>query len=75
MVANVCMVLETLAFTESDRQGTNILVVKGTAHTGMKDIIMCKSHGDNFGIGQFKKSLKKNWKKDEQFESSATDRL
>ena len=43
----------------------NILVVKGTMHTGIKDIrtkatvITLASKG----IGQFKKSLKKNWKK------------
>ena len=35
MAANICMALETLASTESNRQGVNI---KGIAHTGMKDI-------------------------------------
>ena len=51
----------------------NILVVKGTTHTGMKDIrtkatvITLAS----LGVGQFKKSLKKNWKKDKQFDGSA----
>ena len=47
---------------ESNREGTNILVVKGTTHTGIKDIrtkatvITLAS----LGIGQLKKSLKKN---------------
>ena len=59
MAANVCMVLKTSASTESNRQGTNILVVKGTAHTEMKDtrtkamVITLAS----FGIGQLKKLL------------------
>ena len=61
MGANICTGLETSASTESNRQGTNILIVKGTAHTGMKDIrtkatvITLAS----FGVDQFKKSLKK----------------
>ena len=28
----------TALFLESNREGTNILVVKGTTHTGMKDV-------------------------------------
>ena len=32
--------------SESNQKGTNILVVKGTTHTGKKDV--CKSHRDNF---------------------------
>ena len=35
---NVCTVLETQASTESNRHGRNILVVKGTAHTRLKEI-------------------------------------
>jgi len=49
---------------------TNILVVKGTAHTGMKDI--CAKAMvitlASFGVGHFKKSLKK---KVEQFNGLA----
>ena len=46
----------------------NLLVVKGTTHTGMKDI---RTKGTvitlaSLGVGQFK-----NWKKDEQFDGSA----
>ena len=37
----------TAFYSESNREGTNILVVKGTAHTGMKDI-RTKSRCDNF---------------------------
>ena len=46
--------------SESSREGTNILVVKGTTHTGIKDIrtkatvITLAS----LGVGQFKESLK-----------------
>ena len=39
MAANVCTVLKTSASTESYRQGMNTQVVKGTAHTGRKEII------------------------------------
>ena len=59
--------------SESNREGTNILVVKGTTHTGMKDI-RTKANVitlASLGVGQFKKSLKKNWKKDEQLDGSA----
>ena len=38
MASNVCTVLETQASTESNCQSTNILVVKGTAHTRLKEI-------------------------------------
>ena len=47
---------------ESNREGTNIVVVKGTTHTGMKDtrtkanVITLAS----LRIGQLTKSLKKN---------------
>ena len=55
---------------ESNREGTNILVVKGTTHTGMKDVrtkaIVITSA--SFGVGRLKKSLKK---KDEQFDGLA----
>ena len=69
----VCMVLETSASTELNRQGMNILVVKGTAQTGMKDIrtkatVITLAR---LGIGQLKESLKKNWKKDEHFDGLA----
>ena len=44
-----------------------------TTHTGIKDI--CTKATvitlTSLGIGQFKKSLKKNWNKDEQFDGSA----
>ena len=52
----------TVFCSESNREGKNILVVKGTTHTGMKDIrtkatvITLAS----LGLGQLKKSLKKN---------------
>ena len=52
--------------SESNREGTNILVVKGSTLTGMKDIrVRTKATVitlASLGIGQFKKSLKKNWK-------------
>ena len=60
--------------SESSREGTNVLVVKGTTHTGMKDIRTKASVITiaSLGVGQFKKSLEKNWnKKDEQFDGSA----
>ena len=33
---------------ELNEEGTTTLVVKGTAHTGMKGTHVCKSHRDNF---------------------------
>ena len=59
----------TVFCSESSRESTNILVVKGTTHTGMKDVrtratvITLAS----FGVGYLKKSLKK----DEQFNGLA----
>ena len=54
--------------SESNQEGTNILVVKGTTHTGMKDVctkpIVITSA--SFGVGHLKKSLK-----DEQFDGLA----
>jgi len=45
--------------SESNEEGTNILVVKGTTHTGMKDVrtkaIVITS--TSFGVGRLKKSL------------------
>ena len=41
MAPNVCTVLETPVSTESNRTGTNILVVKGIAHTRLKEF-KCK---------------------------------
>ena len=38
MASNVCTVLKTQASTESNRHGTNVLIVKGTAHTRLKEI-------------------------------------
>ena len=38
MPSNVYTVLKTQASTKSNHQGTNILVVKGTAHTRLKEI-------------------------------------
>ena len=66
MAANVCTVLKPSASTKSNRQGMhiNILVVKGTAHTGICTKAMVITSA-SFGIGQFKESLKK---KDEQFD-------
>ena len=54
---------------ESNQEGTNILVVKGTTHTGMKDIRTKATviTSASFGIGQLKKSLIK----DEQFDGTA----
>ena len=46
MASNICTVLETPASTESNRHSTNILVVKGTAHTRLKEIHA--SYGDSF---------------------------
>ena len=47
--------------SELNREGTNILVVKGTTHTGMKDVctkdIVITSA--SFGVGRLKKSLKR----------------
>ena len=59
--------------SESNREGMNILVVKGTTHRGMKDIRTKATMITlaSLGVGQFKKSLKNNWKKDEQFDGSA----
>jgi len=57
MAVNVCPVLETSASTQSNGQGTNIVVVKGTTHTGMKDMrtkAMVITFA-SFGVGQFKK--------------------
>ena len=52
----------TAFWSESNREGTNILVVKGTTHTEMKDI--CTKAPvitlATLGIGHLKKSLKKN---------------
>ena len=45
--------------SESNREGTNILVVKGTMHTGMKDI-RTKANVitlASLGVDQLKKSL------------------
>ena len=38
MVSNVYTVLETLAFTKSNQNGTNILVLKDIVHTAIKKI-------------------------------------
>ena len=38
MASNVCTVLETQASTESNRHDMNILAVKGTVHTRLKEI-------------------------------------
>ena len=48
--------------SESSREGTNILVVKGTTHTGMKDICTKATMITlaSLGVGQFKKPLRKN---------------
>ena len=56
--------------SESNREGTNILVVKGTTHTGMKDIRTKATviTLPSLGVGQLKKSLSRN---DEQFDGSA----
>ena len=52
----------TVFCLESNREGTNILVVKGTTHTGMKDIRTKATviTLTSLGIDQLKKSLKKN---------------
>ena len=53
--------------SELNQKGTNILVVKDTMHTEMKDVCVKGTviTLTSFGVSQFKKSLKK--KKDEQF--------
>ena len=38
MASNICTVLETEASTELNRHGTNILIVKGTAHARLKEM-------------------------------------
>ena len=38
MASNICTVLETKASTESNHKRRNILVVKGIADMGLKDI-------------------------------------
>ena len=45
---------------ESNREGTNILVVRGTTHTGMKDICIEATVITlaSLDVGQLKKSLK-----------------
>ena len=62
MASNVCTVLETPAFTESNRNGTNILVVKGTVHTRLKEI--CAKATvialASFDVGCLKKSHKED---------------
>ena len=57
---HVCTVLETQTSTESNRQGTNTLVVKGTSHTRLKEI-HAKSTVialASFDVGHLKKSLR-----------------
>ena len=60
MASNVCTVLETQASTKLNHQGMNILVVKGTAHTKLKEIhakamVIALA---SFDVCCFKKSLK-----------------
>ena len=55
-----CTVLETPASSESNCKGMNILVVKGTAHTTLKEIrtkatVIALA---SFDVGCLKKSLK-----------------
>ena len=47
--------------SESIREGTDILVVKGTTHTGMKDICIKATMITlaSLGIGQFKNLLRR----------------
>ena len=57
MASNVCTVLETEASTKLNRHDTNILVVKGTAHTKLKEIcakamVIALA---NFDIGRLKR--------------------
>ena len=60
MAANICTLLKTTAFTELNRQGMNILVVKNTVHARMKEIcakvMMITLAG--FDAGHFKVSHK-----------------
>ena len=60
MASNVCTVLKTQASTESNHQGTSTLVVKGTAHTRLKEIrakatVIALA---SFDVGRLKNSLK-----------------
>ena len=74
MASHICTVFETSYSTESNRKGMNILVVKGTAHTGKKEI-----HAKftaitlaSFDIGCFKKSLEEEDEEEkEQIDNSA----
>ena len=57
--------LKTQASTESNHQGTNILVVKGTAHTRLKEIhakAMVIAFA-SFDVGHLKKNLLEKTKK------------
>ena len=59
MASNVCTVLEAQASTESNRHGTNILIVKGTAHARLKEIhAKAMVIALAFDVGHLKKSLK-----------------
>ena len=70
MASNVCIVLETPAFPESNHHGTNILVLKGTAHTRLKEI--CAKATvialASFDVGCLKKSLKEDKEEEEEEE-------
>ena len=73
MVSHLCTVLEIPASTESNRHGTNILAVKGTAHKRLKEICVKATviASASFDIGRLKKNLlqkKKKKKKDEQIQ-------
>ena len=68
MASNICTVLETPAATKSNCHGMNILVVKGTSHTRLKEI-----HAKatmialaSFDEGRLKKSLKEDNKEEER---------
>ena len=68
MASNICRVLETPASTELNRHGTNILVVKGTAHTRLKEIHVKATviASASFDEGRLKKSLKEDEEEEEE---------
>ena len=66
MASNICTVLETPASTKLNRNGTNILVVKCTAHTRLKEI---RAKATVIALASFDVGcLKKSPKEDEEEE-------
>ena len=73
MASNVCTVLETPASTESNHNGMNILVVKGTAHTRLKEI---RAKATVIGLASFDVGcLKKSFKDDKEEEEEEEEEV